>query len=189
MSESIGVWLSDVMSADDLARHAAGRSLGVDACQVALGREPAGRPYVVGAPGLHLTISHCRGLAAVAVARHGPVGIDIEQIRPLPAAELARRWFSGPEADWVAAHPDHFLPLWTQKEAVGKALGIGLRQGGLHRSMPLPPAAALTATVAGRPTMAVGGWIQGRVVIGLACDAVGARAAPTAVMVVSEHPW
>ncbi|WP_433527938.1 4'-phosphopantetheinyl transferase family protein [Micromonospora sp. CA-263727] len=186
VSGAIGIWLSDVISAHDLARHAASRLLGVDVDRVALGREPGGRPYVVGTPGLHLTVSHCRDVVAVAVTEQGPVGIDVEQVRPLPAADLARRWFSGPEAEWVAARPDDFLPLWTQKEAVGKALGIGLRHGGLRRPMPLPPAAALTAALADRPTMAVGAWRRGSVVIGLACDSVGALGAPTEVRVVSD---
>jgi hypothetical protein len=41
----------------------------------------------------------------------------------------------------MAGEPDElaaFLQLWTAKEAVGKALGQGLRKAGLRRRMPLP---------------------------------------------------
>lgn len=166
----IRIWLAATVDAAKLAQHAAGEVLGVDPAQLEIGREPSGRPYVVGAVGLHLAVSHTPDLAAVAVTDLGPLGVDVEPVRPLPAAELARRWFSTPEADWVARHPDDFLLLWTAKEAVGKALGIGLRGGGLRRPMPLPPTATLTATVPGLPTMAVAAWRHQETVLGLACD-------------------
>ncbi|MGW1341982.1 4'-phosphopantetheinyl transferase superfamily protein [Kribbella sp. NPDC002412] len=54
---------------------------------------------------------------------------------------LARRWFDPLELQWMATQPDHltaFLHLWTAKEAVGKALGVGLQNPGLRRRMPLP---------------------------------------------------
>jgi phosphopantetheinyl transferase (holo-ACP synthase) len=53
---------------------------------------------------------------------------------------LARRWFDASELEWMAHQPDQlvaFLHLWTAKEAVGKALGLGLRNTGLRRRMPL----------------------------------------------------
>lgn len=183
----IRIWLAPAVDGADLARHAVGEVLGVDPGQLKIGREPAGRPFVVGQAGLHLAVSHTPDLAAVAVTELGPLGIDVEPIRPLPAAELARRWFSGPEADWVARHPDDFLLLWTQKEAVGKALGVGLRGGGLRRPMPLPPAGTLAATVADLPTMAVAAWPHQGTVLGLACDAA-ALGVPVSVVDVPHLP-
>ncbi|GAA2378955.1 hypothetical protein Cme02nite_18150 [Catellatospora methionotrophica] len=177
----IGIWLAPAVAAVDLARHAVGEVLGVDPARVALGREPSGRPFVVGTTGLHLSVGHTPDLAVVAVTALGPLGVDVEPIRPLPAPELAARWFSGPEADWVAAHPDDFLPLWTLKEAVGKALGTGLRGGGLRRRMPLPPPSTLTTTVPDLATMAVAAWRHGNVLLGVACHTAAALGAPLSV--------
>ncbi len=103
-----------------------------------LGYEPNGRPYV---DGLAVSISHSRSLVAVAAAADGPVGVDVEDVYPREVRGLARRWFDPSELEWMAQQPDElvaFLTLWTAKEAVGKALGLGLRNTGLRRRMPLP---------------------------------------------------
>lgn len=105
---------------------------------------PGGRPLLHGlGPGVHLSISHGRGLAAVAVTGLAPVGVDIEAVRPLPAVPLAHRWFLPGEAAWLGALPEQhrhaaYFWLWTHKEAMGKALGTGLDDGGLLRAVPLP---------------------------------------------------
>ncbi|MFJ8860105.1 4'-phosphopantetheinyl transferase family protein [Streptomyces sp. NPDC102451] len=102
------------------------------------------RPLLDGlGPGARISISHGRGLAAVAVTGLGPVGVDIEAVRPLPALRLARRWFVPEEAAWLRTLPERHRPaayfwLWTHKEAMGKALGTGLARGGLLRPVPLP---------------------------------------------------
>jgi 4'-phosphopantetheinyl transferase len=69
--------------------------------------------------------------------------VDVERVRPLPALGVARRWFPPAELAWLGDRPEagrtvDFLRLWTAKEAVGKALGQGLRDGGLRRLMPPP---------------------------------------------------
>jgi 4'-phosphopantetheinyl transferase len=103
-----------------------------------LGSEPSGRPYV---DGLAVSISHSRSLVAVTAAVAGPVGVDVEDVYPREVRGLARRWFAPSELEWMAQQPDElvaFLYLWTAKEAVGKALGLGLRNTGLRRRIPLP---------------------------------------------------
>lgn len=100
--------------------------------------EDSGRPYV---DGLAVSISHSLRLVAVAASAAGPVGVDVEDVYERQVAGLARRWFDPSELSWMRAHSDPliaFLQLWTAKEAVGKALGQGLRSGGLRRRMPLP---------------------------------------------------
>lgn len=92
---------------------------------------------------LAVSISRTAGLVAVAARRAGAVGVDVELVRPLPALELAERWFPPAEVAWLGDRPEarrtvDFLRLWTAKEAVGKALGRGLRDGGLRRLMPTP---------------------------------------------------
>jgi phosphopantetheine--protein transferase-like protein len=99
--------------------------------------EESGRPSV---DGLAVSISHSLRLVAVAASAIGPVGVDVEDVYQREVAGLARRWFDPSELSWMRTQPDPltaFLQLWTAKEAVGKALGQGLRSGGLRRRMPL----------------------------------------------------
>jgi 4'-phosphopantetheinyl transferase len=96
-----------------------------------------GRPHV---PGLAVSLSHTHHLVVVAAAADGPIGVDVEELYPREVGELADRWFTPDELDWMSAQSSQleaFLRLWTAKEAVGKALGRGLRQSGLRRPMPL----------------------------------------------------
>jgi phosphopantetheine--protein transferase-like protein len=103
----------------------------------ALRHEPNGKPCI---DGLAVSISHSRELVVVAASQAGPVGVDVEEVFPREVAGLARRWFDATELKWMATQSDElaaFLQLWTAKEAVGKALGNGLRKAGLRRRMPL----------------------------------------------------
>lgn len=106
-------------------------------------RDRTGRPWVPRGD-IHVSISHHAGRTAVAATTLGPIGIDIETVRRVPARALAERWFDPAEARYVAGLPEHaqsdaFLRLWTLKEAVGKALGVGLRGGGMRRVVGFPP--------------------------------------------------
>ncbi|MEU2614755.1 4'-phosphopantetheinyl transferase superfamily protein [Micromonospora sp. NPDC007271] len=132
--------------ASGLAVRAVADLLGLPAGEVRLGREPSGRPYALGAGRrVHVSVSHGRGVVAVAAAAHTPIGVDVERERPLPAVPLARRWLAPADAEWLTRqaagwHPTAFLWLWTQKEAIGKARGTGLRDGGMRQPVPLPAA-------------------------------------------------
>ncbi|MBB5872598.1 phosphopantetheinyl transferase [Allocatelliglobosispora scoriae] len=141
------VWLSDGGSRRGQGRNllveAAAAQLGCPAGAITLDREDGGRPVLGGAAtGLHVALAHTReGAAAVACSLAGPVGVDVEHLRELPVAGLAARWFAPAECHWLAQQPPEdrsaaFLLLWTQKEAVGKALGTGLRGSGLRREVP-----------------------------------------------------
>ncbi|WP_346533499.1 4'-phosphopantetheinyl transferase superfamily protein [Micromonospora sp. DPT] len=127
-----------------LLRRAGCALLGRAEREVGVGRRPDGRPWVrAGGVSLPVSVSHAEGVVVVAARRAGAVGVDVERRRPLPALALAHRWYAPPEAAWLGDLPDAarveaFLLLWTAKEAVGKALGRGLRAGGLRRLMPVP---------------------------------------------------
>lgn len=157
----MSVWLSRTRDARSLAAWALGCS------QKDLGREPGGRPTAPG--GVHLAISHAGDVAVVALSTHGAVGVDVEPERELPAAALAAHWFDPGEADWVRRNPDGFLLLWTQKEAVGKALGTGLRGGGLRRVVPRLESRHLRAVPA-LAGMYVAAWRQQELVLAVACE-------------------
>lgn len=120
--------------------------LGAAAADIGVTREPSGGPRLLGA-GAHLrvSVSHGRGVVAVAVSRAARVGVDIEREHQLPALALAKRWMGEADAAWLARqrpewHAAGFLWLWTQKEAIGKARGCGLRGGGLRQPLELPAA-------------------------------------------------
>ena len=88
--------------------------------------ERSGRLRVRGHPELEVSISHTRGLVAVAVSTAGPVGIDVEQVGRggLPPSET---WSTQAERLRLAALEDRsrgpwLLRLWVAKEAGLKAV-------------------------------------------------------------------
>jgi 4'-phosphopantetheinyl transferase len=92
--------------------------------------EPGGRPVVVGRPDLFISISHSRTSLACAVTFAGPLGIDLEIARPgRDLAGIATFAFGPGEQQRAAADgPDGFYRIWTLREAIAKADGIGLAQ-------------------------------------------------------------
>ncbi len=154
-------------------------------------------------------------MAAAAVTAIGPVGVDLEPVRPVDTLALARRWFPAPEAAWLAGLPsgqrdEAFLGLWTQKEAIAKALGTGLRGGaGLRQPVPLGPLSQVSrpslrrparpglrlAGVPGRPGLAVataaladGAAEAGGFVLAVACVGAGAAGAAVTVRLAAPEP-
>lgn len=80
-----------------------------------------GKPYLDGGP--FFSISHCKEGIAVVVAEN-EVGIDIESIRKADADLIARTMN---EQERLAIRNDRdFTRLWTQKEALVKAQGVGI---------------------------------------------------------------
>ena len=83
-------------------------------------------------PPLHLSLSHCASHVAVAISPLCPVGVDVEHISSAQGgAEIAANFFSSSEqrdlVQVTSSSYDHrFLRLWTAKEALSKALGLGL---------------------------------------------------------------
>ena len=81
---------------------------------------------------LDFNLSHTDGLALLAVARGGPLGVDVEQFREMSDTEaLAKRFYAGDEIDRVLgseglARQRAFFLCWTRKEAVLKSTGVGL---------------------------------------------------------------
>ncbi|MET8120032.1 4'-phosphopantetheinyl transferase superfamily protein [Micromonospora sp. NPDC005189] len=143
--------------------------LGRAETELVLTHDTVGRPLVrideraARSVELPVSISRTAGIVVVAARRAGPVGVDVERVRPLPALTLARRWFAPAELAWLDGRPEagravDFLRLWTAKEAVGKALGLGLRDGGLRREMPSPglplrPVPGVEAVRVGHPEL------------------------------------
>ncbi|AOH35956.1 4'-phosphopantetheinyl transferase family protein [Luteimonas sp. JM171] len=113
--------------------------LGIRADDLALERDRHGRPRLGPAhPGLDANWSHSGNGLLMALGTGVRIGCDLELARPRPRAlELARRYFTLGEAEWLAglsgtARETVFVRIWCAKEAMLKAHGRGLAFG-LHR--------------------------------------------------------
>ncbi|MEU5889155.1 PfaD family polyunsaturated fatty acid/polyketide biosynthesis protein [Streptomyces sp. NPDC047461] len=77
------------------------------------------------------SLSHSAGVALVAISTGRPVGVDIERLADDDPPPL-RSCLTPAERTTLSALPDRdrypaFVQLWTLKEALAKAMGIGLR--------------------------------------------------------------
>lgn len=117
-----------------LLRALAAARLGTTPDAVRLGRAPCpacgaphGRPVLLDAPDLHVSVATAGGVGAAAVSVDGPVGIDVEALTGtafagFPDVALHPRERAGP----AAASPAGRARTWVRKEAVLKAAGVGL---------------------------------------------------------------
>lgn len=81
-------------------------------------------------PKIHFNISHADGLVTVATNPAAPVGIDLERVTGTRDTSPALDQLSQREQIWLNQHSETdkwpaFLKLWTAKEAVSKATGLG----------------------------------------------------------------
>jgi 4'-phosphopantetheinyl transferase len=110
--------------------------VGCSSDQITLGYRERGKPHLLRQPpgeDLRFNLAHTAGMAIYAVTRGREVGVDIEEVRPLPdAAAIAERFFAPAEVAafrTVLGTEDEalaFFNAWTRKEAFLKALGDGL---------------------------------------------------------------
>lgn len=112
-----------------------GRYLDVEPARLQFCHGPYGKPALAETPNgstLCFNMSHSHEFALYAITRNGEVGVDLENIRPVPDAEqIARRFFSGRENAAFQAVPTDlkhkvFFTCWVRKEAYVKARGDGL---------------------------------------------------------------
>jgi 4'-phosphopantetheinyl transferase len=82
--------------------------------------------------GIGFNLAHTDNLALLAVRAGGEIGVDVEQVRPIPdMEELVARFFSANENALFKTLPVKlrgaaFFNLWTRKEAWLKATGEGI---------------------------------------------------------------
>jgi 4'-phosphopantetheinyl transferase len=108
------------------------RRLAAAPAEIAFATGPNGKPRLTG-PGAELAfnLSYGDGMVALAFARR-PVGVDVEALRDgLAFSEIGRRFFQSDELHYLESGTglevrNRFFRLWTRKEAVLKALGVGL---------------------------------------------------------------
>ena len=120
-----------------LLRAILGSALGVEPRNLEFLYSAKGKPSLGGAlarSGLQFNLAHSGGLAVFAVARDRSVGVDVEQLRPVPdLSDLTKRCLSPGECAELqsfgaAAKLRGFLQIWTRKEAWLKATGEGITE-------------------------------------------------------------
>lgn len=111
-----------------LLRETLGRYLGRPAPELKLLRGEFGKPFLEAHP-VHFNLSDTKDAVLVALA-HQPIGADIETMnRQTDHERVAAHYFTPREVSGILHAADgkqRFLELWTRKEAVLKACGVGL---------------------------------------------------------------
>ncbi len=121
------------LMADVLIRYVLCRKLKVNNQSLIFKTNEYGKPFLSNYDGVHYNISHS-GRWVVCSVDNCPVGIDIEQIKPIDMS-IAERFFSEYEFAGLmnksaGCREEFFYQLWAAKESYIKAVGKGL-------SMPL----------------------------------------------------
>jgi 4'-phosphopantetheinyl transferase len=121
------------IAARGMLRVLLGKHLDVSPAAVAFESGPHGKPQLADSSGpVNFNLSHSGDLAICALARDCLPGVDIESLdRTIDYDALARRFFSAREFAELQLIPcternRAFLACWTCKEAVAKAIGLGL---------------------------------------------------------------
>ncbi len=124
-----------------IAHYAARRRIladltGSNAQELPITHNTDGAPELGGSRAPPISISRSGEWTCIAVGSSGRAGVDIEQVRPLNWRPMLGMLSTGTEAaawagflEWHDDPDKAFLWLWTAKEAVLKAHGIGLRAG------------------------------------------------------------
>jgi 4'-phosphopantetheinyl transferase len=111
-------------------RRILGAYLNQPAEEICFRANPFGKPELAHEASLNFSLSHCRSTAVLAVAHGQPVGVDVEDVKPVEP-QVADTHFSATELShlnrlhgerWLSA----FYRCWTRKEAILKAEGVGL---------------------------------------------------------------
>lgn len=135
------------------------RRLELEASRVRIAVDRGGRPIVPEAPRTFFNVSHCATLALIAFCDAAPVGIDVEASRALMLEDpLAALLCTPSELAWMRADPARanavLAGLWTRKEAVLKAAGIGVFAGLAQLELGDPTAKAGIAVLPGHGRVA-----------------------------------
>ena len=109
---------------------------GIPAQEIRIDQEPGEKPSIQELetePRIEFNLSHSDRLALLAINSTYAIGVDLEFCREIPETDsLVRRFFSQSEQAAYFSIEDHlrteaFYRGWTRKEAVIKAMGLGLK--------------------------------------------------------------
>ena len=106
--------------------------------QLLYGSNNFGKPFLLSPPhagSVRFNTSQSHEAALLAVVRDREIGVDVERVRPMSDfRQLGRRFFTAAEQLSIEKHPageqlQAFFWVWTGKEAILKACGIGISTG------------------------------------------------------------
>lgn len=99
-----------------------------------------GKPYLPEALSIHFNISHTHNWGIICVSRENPVGVDIEYMdEAIISHDILTIFSSKEEQKWVYKHniKERFFALFTSKEALLKAQGVGFLGEHLPNMQPI----------------------------------------------------
>ncbi len=112
-----------------LLRKLLGRYLNQDPAHVRMVRGEFGKPFIPGHP-LHFNLSDTKDALLIAFSLENEIGADIETMnRTVDHQAVSEHYFTPEEIADITNTDDQkrrFLELWTRKEAVLKASGVGI---------------------------------------------------------------
>ncbi len=126
-------------------RRLLGALLGVQPRDVPIGYGKWGKPHLISkqTPAFHFNVSHSYDWGLVALARK-PLGVDLEifDARTKPRLLVDQLFNERERQAWEALPVDDqveaILDAWVSKEALLKALGIGISEGLAAVTLPIP---------------------------------------------------
>lgn len=105
--------------------------LGCQPAAVQIIFNPHGKPQLPPGAGLHFNLSHSGRYALLAISERGPVGVDVEYRYDSGVSSDLQSCLTEDERHYCAMHPQpalSFFQVWSGKEALLKALGLGVAQ-------------------------------------------------------------
>ena len=99
----------------------------VEVGDIEICRTEKGKPYLPEIP-VEFSVSHTGDLWVCLMSEgNGPVGVDIQQVKPYSYEKIAARYYTENEQGYVAQNgADGFFEIWTRKEAYAKYTGQGI---------------------------------------------------------------
>lgn len=126
---------AEALVARGLLRWVLARELKVEAQSILLAFGSNGKPSLANQCSLHFNVSHTAKRVLIALCWDREVGVDVEECRAtISHEELAARFFTARESKAIAGLPAEerlgaFFAVWTRKEAMLKAQGLGIAHG------------------------------------------------------------
>lgn len=108
-------------------RHLLASRLGCAAAAIDIAYSAYGKPYLPDHPHWYFNVSHSGDKALIAISQHRDVGVDIEALTSASAASDVATAMTVQERQYCHAHGElALMRIWSGKEAVLKAMGVGI---------------------------------------------------------------